>query len=77
MMALPEVVLPPSQEPGSQFQEVHPWRFVQSHADSEPGLQKTANDFTAKCYVLSLWTLWLLRCDCHRSQDLKEEHLCT
>lgn len=54
MLAMPEAEFPPSQELGSQFLEVHPWRCVQCHADSEPELQKTSQDFVAKGHDLGL-----------------------
>lgn len=80
MLARPEVVSHPSQEQGSQFPEVHPWRSVHCHAGSEPGAQKTAN-FRAKSHIPSSWTTpRFLECDSQKPRSgrglgLGEEHL--
>lgn len=80
MLARPEVVSHPSQEQGSRFPEVHPWKSVHCHAGSEPGAQKTAN-FWAKSHVPSSWTtLFLLECDSQKPRSrrglcLWDEHL--
>lgn len=70
MLARPEVVSHPSQEQGSRFPEVHPWRSVHCHAGSEPGAQKTANFWSKMCRAYEQHSGFLRVT--HKSQDLEE-----